>query len=81
MVVVVCVFLFFAIKTKREIDGQISASKEDKQYMAINESRRAAMRNVWLLLIWFILVTIESVSYNIEALIGDYNNCESRHFS
>ena len=49
--------------------------------MAINESRRAAMSNVWFLLIWLAFVSVESVIYNIIEMTMTDVDCAPTKFS
>ena len=50
-------------------------SKDDPQYLAINESRRVAMCNVWLLLAWLLVVAIESWLYSFVLLMISDDEC------
>ena len=47
--------------------------------MAINESRKKAMSNVWFLLIWLFIVAIESFIYSLLTLIFYDENCVPTH--
>jgi len=42
--------------------------QDDPTYLAINKSREIAMRNVWLLLIWLLVVATESLIYSAVVL-------------
>mgnify|MGYP007058514855 CR=1 FL=1 len=74
---VVVFFLISAIRTSKVIEEQIKASKDDREYLAINESRRAAMSNMWLLLSFFMFVSLETLAYNILLYTTDDDNCQS----
>ena len=82
MLIAVCsLFLFFALKISKEIDEQIELSKNDPEYLAINESRKKAMSDVWLLLIWLLVVAIESFTYSVLTLSFYDDHCVPRHLS
>ena len=63
------------MRTSRLIRAQIDYSKDDRRYLAINESRRAAMCNVWLLLIWLVVAAVESFTYSLAALLTAPEDC------
>jgi len=62
-------FLFMACKTSAQIQSQIQTTKDDATFTAINESRRQAMRNVWFLLIWFLIAAFESFLFSLYVLV------------
>ena len=58
------------------IKGQIEASRNDKTFLAINTSRKAAMNNVWFLLIWLFAVAIEGFTFSLTLLLVHGPDCE-----
>ena len=82
MLIAVCLlFLFFALKISKVINEQIEFSKNDPEYLAINESRKKAMSDVWFLLIWLLIVSIESLTYSVLTLIFYNDDCVPSHVS
>jgi len=53
------------------IQNAIDVSKEDPTFLMINTSRKAAMKNVWTLLIWLLVVVIESFTYSLTDFLLD----------
>ena len=66
---IVLIFLVSAIRTTRMIQNAIDVSKEDPTFLMINTSRKAAMKNVWTLLIWLLVVVIESFTYSFTIFV------------
>ena len=72
---IVIIFLISACSTTKMIRAQIQMSKDDPTFLAINESRRVAMSNVWMLLIWLLVVAVESWSYSFVLLMTSEEEC------
>lgn len=64
LAVVVLIFFFFTVRTHILIGRQYEETKDDFQFVRINEHRRQAMDNVWVLIVWLTVTTIESVTYS-----------------
>ena len=47
----------------------MSLVQDDPTYLAINQSRVIAMRHIWLLLIWLLVVAVESLIYSAIVLV------------
>ncbi len=69
LLAIVTIFLLSAIRTSRLLKAQIEASKGDQTFLAINTSRKAAMNNVWFLLIWLFVVAIEGFAFSLTVLL------------
>ena len=53
----------------------MSEVQDDETYLAINKSREVAMRHIWLLLIWLLVVAIESLTYSAVVLSATEEGC------
>lgn len=96
LALILIVFYFYAVKVTREINKLVSASQRpsqdndrDDQSLSIDEysayninlSRKAAMRNIWVQLIWISLVTLEALLYSVSRYYWTGDNCMPIHVS
>ena len=79
LIVLVTVFFICAVKITKLINAQISASEDDPQFLATNQSRKVAMDHIWLLLIWLIVVAVESFAYSLTLLLEANEDCSPKH--
>ena len=84
---IIIVFLYYAFKVTKAINLLISQTRQeaheqdqstdfflDRRSLMLHESRKAAMKKIWILLIWLMVVAIESLLYSILTyyLSGDH---------
>ena len=62
LIFILIIFYYFACKVNAEINKLLSqaASVLDERNLLLTKTRKAAMRNIWALLIWLSVVAIEA---------------------
>lgn len=54
---------------------------DQSETVMVNKSRKAAMKNIWFLLIWLTVVAVESFLYSIFSFYLSGDMCEPEHIS
>ena len=67
LIFILIIFYYFACKVNAEINKLLSqaASVLDERNLLLTKTRKAAMRNIWALLIWLSVVAVEAQVYSI----------------
>ena len=78
LIILLAVFVYFAKKVSSEISTSVVQTEEnllDPVDVQLNESRKDAMRNIWFLLGWLVVTSVEALMYSIMVYFEAGDHC------